>query len=56
MMLEQIFSIANRYALTEVNLKASWIAFAFSTPRESTRPKTMTDSKVLQMRFSTQPS
>jgi hypothetical protein len=39
-----------------VNLKASWITFAFSTPRESTRPKTVSDSKVLQMRFSRRPS
>jgi hypothetical protein len=29
-----------------VNLKASYIASAFSTPRESTRPRTMTDPKV----------
>jgi hypothetical protein len=39
-----------------VNLKASWIAFAFSTPRESTRPESMTDSKVWPMRFSRRPS
>jgi hypothetical protein len=30
-----------------VNLKASWIAFVFFTPKESTRPKTATNSKVL---------
>jgi hypothetical protein len=30
-----------------VDLKASWIAFAFSTPRESTRPMIVTNSKVL---------
>jgi hypothetical protein len=34
-----------------VNLKASWIASVFFTPKESTRLETMTDSKVLQMRF-----
>jgi hypothetical protein len=36
----------------QVNLKASCIAFAFSAPRESTTPKTATDSKVLKMRYS----
>jgi hypothetical protein len=40
----------------QANLKASWIAFAFFIPRESTRSETATDSKVLQMRFSRQPS
>jgi hypothetical protein len=35
-----------------VNSKASWITFVFFTPRESTRPEIVTDSKVLQMRFS----
>jgi hypothetical protein len=30
----------------QVNLKASWIASAFSTPRESTRPGIAIDSKV----------
>jgi hypothetical protein len=105
-MLEQMFSIANRYTLTEeatpdtkeqkesghqtssahprattrresqtvlsmrwsglvvirstdpgqMNSKASWIIFAFSTPRECARPKTTTDSKVSQMRFSRRPS
>jgi hypothetical protein len=29
-----------------VNLKASWIASAFFTPRERTRVGTVTDSKV----------
>jgi hypothetical protein len=29
------------------SLKVSWIGFAFSTPKESTRPWTVTDSKVL---------
>jgi hypothetical protein len=38
-----------------VNLKASWIASAFSTPRESTRPETVTDSKVSQMKYSRWP-
>jgi hypothetical protein len=38
--------------LDQVNLKASWIASAFSTPRESSRPGTVTDCKVLQMRCS----
>jgi hypothetical protein len=38
-----------------VNLKVSWIAFPFSTPRESIRHETMTDSKVLQMRYSRRP-
>jgi hypothetical protein len=33
--------------LDQVNLKASWIASAFSTPRESSRPGTVTDCKVL---------
>jgi hypothetical protein len=31
---------------SRVNLKASWIASAFSNPREWTRPRTATDSKV----------
>jgi hypothetical protein len=39
----------------QMNLKSSWIASAFSTPRESTRPGTVTDSKVLQMRCSIRP-
>jgi hypothetical protein len=38
-----------------VNLKASWIAFVYSYPRESTRLGATIDSKVLQMRFSRQP-
>jgi hypothetical protein len=38
-----------------VNLKASWITFVFSTPRESTKPKTVTDSKVSHMRWSRRP-
>jgi hypothetical protein len=37
-----------------VNLKASWITSSSSTPRESTRPKTVTDSKGSQMKFSRQ--
>jgi hypothetical protein len=38
-----------------VNLKDSWITTAFSTPRESTRPRTTTDSKILQMKYSRRP-
>jgi hypothetical protein len=38
-----------------VNLKASWITSVFSTPRESKRPETMIDFKVLQMRCSRWP-
>jgi hypothetical protein len=38
-----------------VNFKASWITSTFSTPRESTRPETVTDSKVSQMRCSRRP-
>jgi hypothetical protein len=30
-----------------VNSNAFWMAFAFFIPRESTRPETVTDSKVL---------
>jgi hypothetical protein len=37
---------------SQMNLKASRIAFASSTPRERTRPETVTNSKVSQMRFS----
>jgi hypothetical protein len=39
----------------QVNLNASQIASAFSTPRESTRPGTMTDSKVSLMKCSRRP-
>jgi hypothetical protein len=38
-----------------VNLKASWIASVSSTPRESIRLKTATDSRVSQMRCSRRP-
>jgi hypothetical protein len=38
-----------------VNSKASCITFTFFTLRDSTRPETVTDSKVLQMRFSRRP-
>jgi hypothetical protein len=38
------------------NSKASWITFAFSNPRETTRPKTAINSKVLQMRISRRPN
>jgi hypothetical protein len=38
-----------------VNLKASWIASAFLTPRESTRRRTTTDSKLSQMKYSRWP-
>jgi hypothetical protein len=37
---------------SRMNLKASWIAYAFFTHRESTRPRTVTDSKVSQMKYS----
>jgi hypothetical protein len=37
------------------NWKASWITSAFLTPRESTSPRTMTNSKVLQMKYSRRP-
>jgi hypothetical protein len=40
---------------SRVNLKASYITSTFSTHRESTRPGTMTDFKVSQMRCSRQP-
>jgi hypothetical protein len=40
----------------QVNLKASCITFVFSTPRESTKPRTVTNSKVSQMRCSRLPS
>jgi hypothetical protein len=40
------------YGPGRVNLKASCITSAFSIPKESTRPRTVTDSKVSQMRFS----
>jgi hypothetical protein len=39
-------------------LRAGWvnlIASVFSTPRESTRPRTATDSKVSQMKYSRRP-
>jgi hypothetical protein len=36
-------------------LKVSWIASAISTPKESIRPGTVTDSKVSQMKYSRQP-
>jgi hypothetical protein len=39
----------------QVNLNASWIAFAFSTPRESTRPETAADSNVSQILCSRRP-
>jgi hypothetical protein len=39
-----------------VKLKASWIASAFSTPSESTRPGTVTNSKVSQMKYSRWPN
>jgi hypothetical protein len=38
-----------------VNLKVSWIASTFSTPRKNTRPGTAIDSKILQMRCSRRP-
>jgi hypothetical protein len=38
-----------------VNLKISWITSTFSTHRESIRPRTATDSKASQMRWSRQP-
>jgi hypothetical protein len=41
--------------LGRVNLKASWIASAFSTPREIPRPRTATNSKVSQMKYSRRP-
>jgi hypothetical protein len=30
----------------QMNLKVSWIASTFSSPRESIRPRIVTDSKV----------
>jgi hypothetical protein len=38
-----------------VNLKASWIASAFSNPRKSTSPETATNSKVSHMKYSRWP-
>jgi hypothetical protein len=38
--------------LGRVNLMASWITFVVFTPRESTRPRTVTDSMISRMRFS----
>jgi hypothetical protein len=35
-----------------VNLKAYWIASTFSTPRKSTRYRTVIDSKVSQKKYS----
>jgi hypothetical protein len=42
--------------LGRVNLEASWIASAFSTPTKSERPRTTTDSKVSQMKYSRCPN
>jgi hypothetical protein len=48
--------VISSIGLGRVNSKASCITFTFFTLRDSTRPETVTDSKVLQMRFSRRPS
>jgi hypothetical protein len=41
--------------LGRMNSKAYWMVYVYSTPRESIRPGTATDSRVLQMRYLRRP-
>jgi hypothetical protein len=43
------------HSINMMNLKASWITYAFFTPKESTRPGTAADSKVSQIKYSRRP-